>query len=133
MQYYGSGPKWNEDSRLLVEWTNQHGCGDTESKVECNIVIQYMCQSNGTHDDYPRGDDDDEEDVEERTLYLRDGTSTDTQKYTPPIKGENTRYISRMERNYEDNSDYKEGLHETVWWYDTCRYVICRYLVHTGM
>ena len=27
-----------------------------------------------------------------------------------------------MEKNYEDNSDYKEGLHETVYWYDQCRY-----------
>ena len=63
----------------MVEWTNQHGCGSDESKLLCNIVVQYMCQSNGTHDDYPRGNGGSSNDVEERTLYMRDGTSTDTQ------------------------------------------------------
>jgi hypothetical protein len=62
----------------VLEWTNQHGCGEDESKLNCNIVIQYMCQSNGTNADYPsRGSK--TEEVEGRTLYLRDGVSTDTQ------------------------------------------------------
>ena len=29
-------------SFLTVEWTNQHGCGDDD--LNCNIVLQYMCQ-----------------------------------------------------------------------------------------
>ena len=36
------------DSYMTIEWTNQHGCGgndDTDPhKVNCNMVIQYMCQ-----------------------------------------------------------------------------------------
>ena len=35
-------------SLLTVEWTNQHGCGGDEDtdphKLNCNIVLQYMCQ-----------------------------------------------------------------------------------------
>ena len=27
---------------LHIEWTNQHGCGDGD--LNCNIVLQYMCQ-----------------------------------------------------------------------------------------
>jgi len=36
-----------EDSEMVIEWTNQHACGGNEDgdtqKVNCNIVIQYMC------------------------------------------------------------------------------------------
>jgi len=31
-----------EGSILAIEWTNQHGCG-TNSKVNCEVVLQYMC------------------------------------------------------------------------------------------
>lgn len=32
-----------EGSVLPIEWTNQHGCGPN-SKVNCEIIIQYMCE-----------------------------------------------------------------------------------------
>ena len=32
-----------EGSVLPIEWTDQHGCGDN-SKVSCEIVIQYACE-----------------------------------------------------------------------------------------
>ncbi|EOD16966.1 hypothetical protein EMIHUDRAFT_459074 [Emiliania huxleyi CCMP1516] len=32
-----------EGSVLELEWTNQHGCGSKQGNVECEIVIQYMC------------------------------------------------------------------------------------------
>ena len=32
-----------EGSILPIEWTNQHGCGPN-SKVNCEIIIQYMCE-----------------------------------------------------------------------------------------
>ena len=32
-----------EGSYLPIEWTNQHGCG-LNSKVNCEIIIQYMCE-----------------------------------------------------------------------------------------
>jgi hypothetical protein len=38
-----------ESSIVPVEWTNQHGCGgnllDDPNKLNCNIVIQYTCQT----------------------------------------------------------------------------------------
>jgi len=35
MTFYGG-------SRLGIEWTNQHGCGNPN--VHCEVIIQYMCQ-----------------------------------------------------------------------------------------
>ena len=32
-----------EGSYLPIEWTNQHGCGQN-SKTNCEIVLQYMCE-----------------------------------------------------------------------------------------
>ena len=78
-QYYASGPTTNEGTKLMVEWTNQHGCGEDHSKMNCNVVIQYMCQSNGTDEDYPPSNSRDEETILKRVFYLRDGVSTDTQ------------------------------------------------------
>lgn len=31
-------------SHLVIEWTNQHGCGHGD--LDCNVVLQYMCQNN---------------------------------------------------------------------------------------
>ncbi len=49
MQYSLS---YYEGSTLPIEWTNQHGCGGHEGSDEhiqnCNLVIQYMCQSDPT-------------------------------------------------------------------------------------
>ena len=43
-QYFQSSDR--ADSKLTIEWTNQHGCGGNEdddpNKLNCNIVIQYM-------------------------------------------------------------------------------------------
>lgn len=123
MQYYASGPTTNEGTKLMVEWTNQHGCGEDHSKMNCNVVIQYMCQSNGTDEDYPHSNGSDDEKIIKRVFYLRDGVSTDTQKFSDPKKGESDRsYDSRMLKNTKDNSDKTDGLHETVHWYDQCKY-----------
>ena len=48
-----SGPKGQSSERkgksfLNVEWTNQHGCGDDD--LNCNIVLQYMCQPENEND-----------------------------------------------------------------------------------
>jgi len=44
-----------EKSFLQIEWTNQHGCGQGHLNVDCDIIIQYMCDP-----------------------LLRDGTTTNT-------------------------------------------------------
>ena len=48
-KYFQSGTLGS--SELEVEWTNQHGCGGNEDsdphKLNCNMVLQYMCQVGG--------------------------------------------------------------------------------------
>lgn len=46
-------------SQMTIEWTNQHGCGGSEQgdphKINCDIIIQYMCTPTmqpDTNDDY---------------------------------------------------------------------------------
>ena len=39
-----SSPDKRGKSHLVIEWTNQHGCGHGD--LDCNIVLQYMCQHN---------------------------------------------------------------------------------------
>lgn len=68
-----SGNGNNDVTELIVEWTNQHGCGDNDrrfdpSKLNCNIVIQYM-----------------EQDASMNTNSkdrMRDGTTTNQQAYS---------------------------------------------------
>eukprot|EP00116_Pleurobrachia_bachei_P001854 sb/3462116/ len=75
-KYYGSGE--DAASKLIVEWTNQHGCGGN-SKLNCNIVIQYMCMNNGTDEDYPYDRSSKSDAVLKRVMYMKDGVSTNTQ------------------------------------------------------
>lgn len=128
-QYYASGPSKAEQSKLIVEWTNQHGCGGNP-KTNCNLVVQMMCMTQGDADDYPTGQGTDATSLFERNLYMRDGTDRNTQNYNQPNKNEiegddwntkNTNYNNRMNGNYQ-NVQTARGLQETVWWYDMCRY-----------
>lgn len=34
---------YHPGSKVVVEWTNQHGCG-TNPKTSCEIVLQYACE-----------------------------------------------------------------------------------------
>jgi len=90
---YCLGPSmtYYSGSRLSIEWTNQHGCGNP--KVECNLVIQYMCGSSG---DSP-------------SIRIRDGTTTTT------IPNDAGQY------NAEDaNGFYLYGMHESYQYYQQC-------------
>jgi hypothetical protein len=42
---YCKGPTMTfyEKSYLQLEWTNQHGCGAGHNNVDCDLIIQYMC------------------------------------------------------------------------------------------
>jgi hypothetical protein len=44
---YAWGPKmyYYAGSQLMVEWTNQHGCGpdSKQRNVHCELVLQYTC------------------------------------------------------------------------------------------
>lgn len=55
---WGDPMTFYEGSKLMVEWTAQHACGN--DNVGCQIVIQYMCTSENAEDP------------------IRDGTTTET-------------------------------------------------------
>eukprot|EP00931_Biecheleriopsis_adriatica_P060044 TRINITY_DN36032_c0_g1_i1.p1 TRINITY_DN36032_c0_g1~~TRINITY_DN36032_c0_g1_i1.p1 ORF type:complete len:1435 (-),score=279.90 TRINITY_DN36032_c0_g1_i1:50-4354(-) len=46
-------------SDLYIEWTAQHGCGVGQTNVICQMVLQYMCESDnpGIRDGTKRGND----------------------------------------------------------------------------
>ena len=58
-----SDPAWKTNNRrsiLGIDWTNQHGCGGNEEgdpqKLNCQLVLQYMCESEDYTFDYTRDD-----------------------------------------------------------------------------
>jgi hypothetical protein len=90
---YGPSMTFYEGSQLTIEWTNQHGCG-ANPKLQCNIVLQYMC---GTSND---GD----------YLNIRDGSTTDT--ITDSLTGPTSK---------EPNGAYTYGMHESYQSYQNCK------------
>ena len=75
MKYFQSGADAETDrSELLIEWTNQHGCGvneaDNPNKLNCQILLQFMCCDEDRCDD---------RDVEGDVL--RDGTNLQDLQY----------------------------------------------------
>jgi hypothetical protein len=90
---WGPAMSYYEGSELTIEWTNQHGCGNP--KLECNLVIQYMC---GLKEDDPE-------------KQIRDGTTTNT------IPNDLATY------NQKDaaTGEYEFGMHESIYFYRECR------------
>jgi len=100
---YCWGPEltYYEGSKLAVEWTNQHACGN--SNTHCNIVLQYMCTSDDAKAD--------------PSLIIRDGTSTTAiQTSSDPTQGAN--YY-----NFIDPTNpgvYVYGMNEPLSYYRAC-------------
>jgi len=85
-----------ENSVLAIEWTDQHGCGGN-SKVNCEIVIQYACED--TLD--PKIDDF----WPWTTNKGQAGTTyRDIQHFKIP-DGSNTEYPKMCSRSAPDNND----------------------------
>jgi len=121
MEYFMSGATKDDATKLLVEWTNQHGCGGNEdtdpSKLNCDIIIQYTMP------------DEKEDAAYDSTgkFSFRDGTTTNTQNYNAPgsqVKDGVRRftetkgtYANRKNGNVQANRVYQEP-HE---WHDKCR------------
>lgn len=116
MKYFQSGSTEGEDTTLLIEWTNQHGCGgnqDTDPhKLNCNLVLQYMVQDyDGTSQDVT-----DTNDAVEFSR-LRNGVNTNTQQHNTPGNGETfTNFVQRRQNSVVFN----RGLHENMEYYDDC-------------
>jgi len=89
---WGPAMSFYEGSQLTIEWTNQHGCGN--SKLYCNMVIQYMCTANDA----------------DPMIRIRDGTTTNTITDTPA--GPTTT---------DDNGDLLYGMHESYDSYQACK------------
>ena len=97
-------------SSLLLEWTNDMGCGTNEGgdnrqdRINCNIVIQYNCR-------LPSDDLND----------LRDGTNTKMRDYRWPGT---IKTLSDYEEDYKKRKmkyvKKIEGIHETFEEYDKC-------------
>jgi len=90
-----------EESELVVEWTNQHACGGNEQddpqKVNCNIVIQYMCDHNENSDIA-------------MTVETRNGGSQNDP--TEP---------NTYAQAQDTTSDGNTGRHESRGWYYECK------------
>jgi len=96
-----------EGSILPIEWTNQHGCGGNEEndphKLNCNMVIQYMCDS-------------DPENVAKTSgmyVRLRDGGNTNT-----PDAPNGFGNIITTQQN---NNGNQRGRHESEGYYHECQ------------
>eukprot|EP01115_Flamella_aegyptia_P011225 TRINITY_DN515_c0_g1_i2.p1 TRINITY_DN515_c0_g1~~TRINITY_DN515_c0_g1_i2.p1 ORF type:complete len:570 (-),score=301.02 TRINITY_DN515_c0_g1_i2:61-1770(-) len=89
---YGPAMSYYEGSLLTVEWTSQHGCGN--SKLYCNIVIQYMCGESNA----------------DPMTRVRDGTTTDT------IPDDPTGPIA-----LDNNGELQFGMHESYDFYQACK------------
>jgi len=94
-----------EQSKLSIEWTNQHSCGGNEqddpNKANCNIVLQYTCDNDYTYNGAT--------DIA-MSVKLRNGATTDD---------------SNEPNNYAEasdlNTDANTGRHESRGWYYECK------------
>ena len=100
MSYY-------EGSKLRVEWTNQHACGDDPTTF-CTMTIQYACDDTlpNLRDGYPSGPlaaSDTQFDLYQQATFVRnnkDGTTTITEATKDDIE-------FGMNENYDWYSDCK--------------------------
>jgi len=91
---YGPAMSFYEGSLLMIEWTAQHGCGN--SKLYCNMVVQYMCSPSDAPD----------------TQLIRDGSTTNTIPDDP---------TGPTQRNTNANNDLTYGMHENWDYYQNCK------------
>lgn len=89
---WGPAMSFYEGSQLTIEWTAQHGCGN--SKLYCNMVIQYMCTKNDA----------------DPMIRIRDGTTTNTIPDTPDGPTAT-----------DANGDLLYGMHESYDSYQACK------------
>lgn len=92
-----------EGSYLPIEWTNQHGCGPN-SKLNCEVIIQYTCEAQLDPEGALRGGDSDE--------YIgapRDGTPRDAQDAAT-----DTININGDQIEATDTENRRYGVHEVL-------------------
>lgn len=111
MTYYMSPLDVNGKSVMPIEWTNQHGCGGNDDnnphKLNCNIVIQMMCQPHEEHSE-----------SQPKTGEIRDGVSTNTNDYQAPQPSET---YEKFKQRWMAQEKKDRALNENFQWYDKCR------------
>lgn len=94
-----------EESELFVEYTNQHGCGGNEkddtNKLNCNLVIQYMCNTDGNS--VPFGNE----------VQMRDGRNTGAPNAPNGF--------TNVEATKQANRAAGRGSQESETWYYKCQ------------
>lgn len=133
-------------SRIRVEWTNQHACGQNPNSI-CQMVVQYACHDpeeedihslnwmQGLRDGYPMAatveSSDDTYDGYLRRRFLAQtipgtGTAQNQQGTTRiPDNAFNGDETTRNNFYYRGtNGGMEFGMHEGIKWYDTCRNTI---------
>merc|ERR1740138_538571 len=84
-------------SEVLIEWTAQHACGTPAGNTECQIIVQYMCESDSEG--------------------LRDGKDeNNARRRTAGGQGNNA-----QDANLAESLEISRGQHETYDYYNTCR------------
>ena len=101
-----------EGSKLRVEWTNQHACGDDPTTF-CTMVLQYACEDTLAHvrDGYPSGD-------------LQDADANNA-NYSPKymkasFQRNNGDGTTTIPTDAQSASDTEYGMHESFEYYTKC-------------
>jgi len=101
MMYFQSGSDGSK-SKLILEWTDQHGCNTDE--LNCQVVIQMMCQPENTNDQWP----------------IKDGFTESTSIFTKPNSTGETLEDMEARRSSDAASNNDRGVHESWDWYNHC-------------
>lgn len=95
-----------EGSELPIQWTQQHGCGGSDSSdphnLNCNMVIQYTCDTDNT-----------QVTDQELKVELRDGGNTNAPDATATA--------NQVDTVANNNRVNQRGLHENEYYYYMCR------------
>lgn len=101
-----------QGSKLRVEWTNQHACGDDPTTF-CTMVLQYACEDSmpGVRDGYPSGnlEDADENNAQYDPKYMKASFQRNNFDGTTTIPTDTT---SAVDKEY--------GMHESYDYYQKC-------------
>lgn len=119
-----------EDSKLRIEWTNGHGCGNDPRAPQCNIVLQYACEDTL--------EDDCGEEGAGKTCGPRDGRPitnigpAGSTIYRSFFSTTGTSSVSRAARDaqatstipdsisHDAQSDFRFSRHESLRYYEKC-------------
>lgn len=105
---------YEEESALRLTWTSQHGCGN--SMNNCNMVIQFGCDTYDASTDNNNGVDIDNDNLSQG-LGIRMGLHNGGNTGTP---GE-TANFDNVQTTYNQNNNNNRGRHESEEFYTFCR------------